>query len=201
MLMPLISLPSRRLFPLITLLAALCATACGSDYKVVKVKQYRLALTQGDASFKSTFESLINDFNTAAGSTVLTFENDAAKANCSIAVIKDLVKQNADGLGTGKVGLGQWVTQSKQDNPVVIVPGEKPTETILYSMNVQFDQDYLKNGTKYDLQKLFYHEVGHGLELDHNEANQKDVMYPDVGVGDTKDFDSYFKYVKSYMAS
>ena len=132
---------------------------------------------------------------------MLTFENDPTKANCSIAVIKDLVKQNADGLGTGKVGLGQWVTQSRQDNPLVIVPGEKPTETILYSMNVQFDQDYLKNGTRYDLQKLFYHEVGHGLELNHNETNEKDVMYPDVGVGDTKDFDSYFKYVKSYMAS
>ena len=201
MLLPLVALPSRRLFPLITLITALFATACGPGYKVVKVKQYRLALTQGDASFKATFESLINDFNNATGSTVLMFENNPAKANCSIAVIKDLVLQNADGLGTGKVGLGQWVTQTKQDNPLVIVPGEKPTETILYSMNVQFDQGYLKDGTRYDLQKLFYHEVGHGLELDHNTTNEHEVMYPDVGVGDTKDFDAYFKYVRSYIAS
>ncbi|MEN9835629.1 MAG: hypothetical protein RL011_1822 [Pseudomonadota bacterium] len=201
MLLPLAAVPGRRLFSFLTIISSLMLAACSSDYKVVKVKQYRMALTQGDSSFKSMFESLINDYNKAAGSTVLIFENDPAKANCSIAVIKNLVNQDTEGVGTGKVGLGQWVTQSKAENPLLVVPGDKPTETVYYSMNVQFDFDYMKDGSTYERQKLFYHEVGHGLELDHTEVNESDVMYPDVGVGDPKSFDSYFQYVRSYMAS
>jgi len=205
MLLLLPALSGRRNHSLLSLLTGLLVgffmVGCAAPYNVVKVKQYHLAITQGDTSFNSTFQALVNDFNAAAGSTVLTFETDASQANCSIAVVKGLVTENADGLGTGKVGLGQWVTQTKADSPMLTVPGEHPTETVYYSMNVQFDQDYLSNSDHYGLQKLFYHEVGHGLELEHDTKNIHSVMYPDVGVGDTKDFDSYFAYVRNYIAN
>ena len=56
MLLPLAAVPGRRLFSFLTIISSLMLAACSSDYKVVKVKQYRMALTQGDSSFKSMFE-------------------------------------------------------------------------------------------------------------------------------------------------
>ena len=200
MLLPRSSVP-RYLSVFIFILVFLSMSACSTSYNIVKVKQYHLAITSGDSSFKSTFQTLVNDFNAAAGQQILFFEPDPANANCSIAVVKDLVHENADGLGTGKVGLGQWVTETKVDTPVIAVPGEKSTETVYYSMNVQFDQNYLSTSSHYELQKLFYHEVGHGLELNHDTVNESSVMYPDVGVGDPKDFNDYFAYVRKYVAN
>jgi hypothetical protein len=65
-------------------------------------------------------------------------------------------------------------------------------------MKIQFDQTYLSTMTHYDNQKLFFHEVGHGLEMNHITTDVSEVMYPDVG-GD-KNFPLYFTRVQAYMA-
>ena len=189
-----------RLFCLF-ILSALGATGCGNSYKVSKLKQYRLAIAAGSTpEFVTGFQTLIKDYKGFAGSTVLTFESSPADANSSIIITKGLVTSNAEGLGTGKVGLGQWLSETNVENPVTVIPGQSAKETIRYSMRVEFDYDYMTTKTHYELQKLFFHEVGHGLELNHNLTDVHDVMYPDVGVGETKDFDAYFAYVRNYMA-
>jgi len=195
-------LPRTSAFRAICLLIiTLSATACGNAYKVHKVKQYTLAITSGSTpAMITTFQTLIKEYNGLAGSSILTYTNNAAVANSSIKITKGLVTSSAGGLGTGKVGLGQWLSETSIENPVAQLPGQMAKETIRYSMRVEFDLDYMTTKTHYELQKLFFHEIGHGLELNHDESDIHDVMYPDVGAGDTKDFNTYFAYVRSYMA-
>ena len=183
------------------LLITLGGTACGSAYKVNKVKQYKLAIASGSTpAMVTTFQTLIKDYNGLAGSTVLAYTDHADEANSSIKITKGLVTSSAGGLGPVKVGLGQWLSETSIDSPAATLPGQTAKETIRYSMRVEFDLEYMTNKTHYELQKLFFHEIGHGLELNHDESNIHNVMYPDVGAGETKDFDAYFAYVRSYMA-
>lgn len=195
-------LPRTSAFRAICLLIiTLSATACGNAYKVHKVKQYTLAITSGSTpAMITTFQTLIKEYNGLAGSSILTYTNNAAVANSSIKITKGLVTSSAGGLGAGKVGLGQWLSETSIENSVAPLPGQMAKETIRYSMRVEFDLDYMTTKTHYELQKLFFHEIGHGLELNHDESDIHDVMYPDVGAGDTKDFNTYFAYVRSYMA-
>ena len=99
--------------------------------------------------------------------------------------------------GTG-VGWGQWISEIRAENPLTKLPGEKAKRTIAYSMRVEFDAEYMRRNDLYGKQKLFFHEVGHGLEMDHNPTDAADVMYPDV-VGE-KDFDQYFNRVRQYLS-
>lgn len=165
--------------------------ACGSGYETVKVKDYRLAVLIQDATIQHQFATLIDDYNQYAGMRVLTYEPSASAANSAIVLTEGL--QTRD----GKVGWGQWMTSSKSENPLTKAPGDKAKRTVEFSMRVEFDADYMRKKTHVEQQKLFFHEVGHGLELDHNPADQTDVMYPDVS-GD-KDFPRYFEYVRRYM--
>ena len=90
------------------------------------------------------------------------------------------------------------MSESQAENPLTKLPGEKAKRTITYSMRVEFDAEYMRRSDLYAKQKLFFHEVGHGLEMDHNPGDVRDVMFPDVA-GD-KDFDDYFRRVRSYLS-
>ena len=193
----LVSTRSARLIPL--LLLPLFTQACGSSYKTKKVKNYQLALVDDNASFKTEFKALIGDFNSYAGLDVLHYADSAADANSAIVITKGL--QSRD----GKVGWGQWLSETKSDSAMTQLEGRRPNRTVDYSMRLEFDSDYFtsripgSDHTKLiDMQKLFFHEVGHGLEMVHNETDRSDMMYPDV-VGD-KDFPRFFKSVRAYMS-
>ncbi len=204
-----ISLPRvSLLLPLLSL--ALLTTACGANYKTTKVKNYKLALVQGDAYFKEDFRFLVQDFNERAGINVLEFVDSADDGNSPIIMTKGLKAKTPD----NNVGFGQWLSESKSDNPMTTT---RPERTVTYTMRLEFDWDYF-NGTHgnsepenvYKKEKLFFHEVGHGLEMEHNVADEcraehtaedeHNVMFCDVGKGDQKDFDSYFQRVRNYMS-
>jgi hypothetical protein len=178
--------------PLLGLLALCLLSACGSDYDTKKVKSYRLAVMSDDANMKREFRSLIQDYNRLSQLNVLEYAEDAAGANSVIVVTEGL--QTRD----GKVGWGQWMAESQAENPMTKLPGDKAERTITYSMRVEFDAEYMRRGDLYAKQKLFFHEVGHGLEMDHVPSDMRDVMYPDVA-GD-KDFEEYFTRVRMYMS-
>lgn len=191
----LVSLPRFSLFPV--LLITVLSAACGSSYKTTKVKQYKLAVTNNDPSLKAEFKDLIADFNRFTGSQVLTYVDDPEDANSAIIITKGLKQRD------GKVGWGQWLSETKSDRPVA-TPGNKPKRTVAYSMRLEFDLDYFTSRhdqtnekETIEKQKLFFHEVGHGLEMDHVENNKSDVMYPDIS-GD-KQFTPFFAKVRSYM--
>ncbi len=181
-------------------LAMFSLLGCGTAYQTTYVKNYRLAIAEGDRSLSSTIRVLISDFNQRAGRQVLTYEDSLTDANSAIIITKDLEKKTEAMVGSAKVGLGQWLAETRTDNPLLNMPGEKLKKTVYYAMRLEFDYDYMNSRSFYDQQKLFFHEVGHGLELDHNTSDSSDVMYPDVGVGETKDFNRYFEYVRSYVS-
>lgn len=174
------------------------SAACGSSYRTTKVKQYTLAVTNDDPSLKAEFKDLIANFNRYTGSQVLTYVDDPESANSAIILTKGLKQRD------GKVGWGQWLSETKSNGPVSS-PGTKPKRTVSYSMRLEFDLDYFTTRADQtneketiEKQKLFFHEVGHGLEMDHVNGNKSDVMYPDIS-GD-KQFTPFFEKVRSYMA-
>jgi hypothetical protein len=181
---------------------ALLSTACGSSYKTTKVKDYKLALVQGEAFFKNDFRYLVDSFNRKAGMTVLEFVDSSDDGNSPIIMTKGLKARTSD----NNVGFGQWLSESKSDNPMTVGIGSKPERTVTYTMRLEFDWDYFNDArgnddpkAVYKKEKLFFHEVGHGLEMGHDESDEHSVMYPDVGRGDVKDFDAFFQRVRTYM--
>jgi hypothetical protein len=176
--------------------------ACGS-YETVKIKHYKLAVLSDDPAMKAEFAGLIDDFNDYAGMHVLSYVDSADDANSSIILTKGLESRAVSSGEGSKVGYGQWMSETRTDSPLQV--GSRPKRTITFAMRVEFDLDYMKermqgvtSAKTYDKQKLFFHEVGHGLELNHNEQDPTDLMYPEIS--GTKDFDRFFRYVRSYMA-
>ena len=174
------------------LLSTIFVLGCGTGYDTEKIKSYRIAVTNADSTLIRDFRSLIQDYNRLAKLTVLEFVANPAEANSVIVVTEGLQKRD------GKVGWGQWISEIRAENPLTKLPGEKAKRTIAYSMRVEFDAEYMRRNDLYGKQKLFFHEVGHGLEMDHNPTDAADVMYPDV-VGE-KDFDQYFNRVRQYLS-
>jgi len=181
----------------LVLFLSLVAVGCGSSYQTTKIKNYTLSVVNNDPRLKAEFKDLIEDFNRFTGSDVLTYVENPELANSAIILTKGLKQRD------GKVGWGQWLSETKSDNPVA-TPGNKPKRTVSYSMRLEFDLDYytsrLKNGEKETIekQKLFFHEVGHGLEMDHISSSESNVMYPDIS--GEKNFPLFFEQVRSYMA-
>lgn len=192
----LVSLRSTLLFPLLAI--SLFSTACGTSYKTTRVKQYTLAVVNDDDALKEEFRDMIDAFNRFSGRKILNYVHNASEANSAIILTKGLKERD------GKVGWGQWLSETKSDGPISS-PGSQPKRTVSYSMRLEFDLDYYtsrlsSNGEKETIekQKLFFHEVGHGLEMDHITNDTADVMYPDIS--GTKRFTPFFDRVRSYMA-
>ena len=168
--------------------------SCGSPSDVEKRKDYRLALVSDQPDLKTEFRRLIQDFNELAGVNALTYVDNPAAANSAIVVTKGLHDRD------GKVGWGQWLSESEQE--AELFGGGK--RTVTYSMRLEFDEDYLRRRIasdetekmRYDKQKLFFHEVGHGMLLDHDD-NPRSLMYYDIS--GEKDFTVFFDYVRSFM--
>lgn len=173
--------------------------SCGSAYKVEKFKSYRLFLTGPHQELEPEMRSLIEEFNIQAGQKVLTYARDAEDANSAIVITSGL-KTKTD----GKVGLGQWLAESKTSDAAFFVDGRESKQKVFYSMRIEFDLEYFtsrigNDSTKnYEKQKLFFHEVGHGLEMNHNNKNVEDLMYPDIS--GNKDFNYFFQNVRRYMS-
>ena len=70
-------------------------------------------------------------------------------------------------------------------------------------MRLELDKEYVTSrlggneAKRYELMKLFFHEIGHGLQMDH-DPDPKAVMYYDIS--GNKDFDKYFEGVRAYFA-
>ncbi len=176
---------------------AFAASACGRSYETVKVKHYRLAMTNGTPAMQDEFRRLTLEFNAYAQSEALEFVDDPAQANSSITMTKGL-----RAITGGKVGLGQWLSESVADSPLGF--SGNPKRVVRFAMRLEFDEEYFssrlnENGDEQkhiDKQKLFFHEVGHGLEMEH-AADKQDVMYTDVS--GNKDFPSFFDRVRTYL--
>ena len=179
----------------VTVLCAVGLSSCGANVHSKSIKDYRVSLTQGDASFVPLLKAIVNDYNSHAGIQAVQYVDSPDQANSRILVTQDLEKRD------GKVGWGQWFSTSERSG--TNLPGSTVDEVTEYSFQVEFDADFLRNNNKidngvvqYEVQKLFAHEVGHGFKMDHDPA-PTNVMYYDItGV---KDFNPYFERVRAFF--
>ncbi len=179
-------------------LSVVTFVSCGNKVQKTEVKQYVMALKQGDQSFKPILKRLIDDYNDHVGYQVIEYSESPDAANSPVLITKGL--ENRD----GKVGWGQWFSQTERRGTSIPVPGQKTTETTTYSLQVEFDEDFLSSNQKeqspgvmnLEIRKLFAHEVGHGFQMGH-APNERDIMYFDIS-GD-KDFATYWPQVRGFF--
>ena len=172
--------------------------SCGANVEKREIKKYVMGLKQGDESYKPLIKRMITDYNSNVGYGVLEFSESADSANSPVIVTKGLEKRD------GKVGWGQWFSSTERRVAMVPVSGQKSTETTSYTLQVEFDEDFLKSNEKdettgllnYEIRKLFAHEIGHGFQMAH-AAEERDVMYFDIS--GEKDFAGYWPQVRGFF--
>ena len=182
-----------------TLVIAFALSGCGSNLDEIKVKEFKLTVVNtADDTIKNTFRRLVDDYNIEAGIRVLTYVDTEEQANSAIVITSGLQKRD------GKVGWGQPLAEVDEQRLLDDLSGVKVKRTTRHFMRVEFDEDYVRSrmdsaeeDDKYDLKKLFSHEVGHGLEMGHDINNKSNLMYPDIS--GTKDFTAYFNSVRTYF--
>jgi hypothetical protein len=184
---------------LLSLFSSLSLSSCGSDYKKVEIKDFRLQVKSGDPDVHQFFYQLIQDYNERAGITALSYVSNPDEANSTIELIKGLRLQDK------KVGWGQWVKETETSGVNMFAVNSKPVKTITYTMKVEFDEDYMTSrlalsdeDEKDEVFKLFAHEVGHGFLLEHH-PDPSNVMYFDVS--GKKEYESYFLNVQNFFAN
>ncbi len=155
-------------------------------------KEYRLYVNSEDSKVQDEFRSLVDLFNARTCAKVIALVDNADDANSHIVLTKGLQQRD------GKVGWGQWERISYSGGPT------GTDETLVYTMSLEFDYDYVYNRLGSDneskrksLTNLFDHEIGHGLQMEHDTTNTRSVMYPDIS--GTKDFEPFFKDVRRFF--
>jgi hypothetical protein len=173
-------------------------SSCGQTTNERQVKEYSLAISGASYDLLPTFRQLVKEFNQQAGSEYLKFSEETGSADSLIVLTDNLQARD------GKVGWGQWITQDSERKKVKGFKIETDRTTD-YAMRLEFDLEYFKKRMTatagsiehYELQKLFFHEVGHGLQMPH-DPDQSNVMYYEIS--GHKDFDGYFKRVDDFFA-
>ena len=186
-----------RLF--VSLSVAIGLSSCGQNVKKTSIKSYILGVNPAHEAYKPMIRMLIRDYNGNVGSEVLQYSESLDSANSEVIITKGLEARD------GKVGWGQWSSSTERKGTVVAVPGVKSSETTKYSLQVEFDEEFLKTNEKvtanglpnYELRKLFAHEIGHGFQLDH-DPDVKQVMYMDIS--GEKNFDTYWPKIQAFFS-
>lgn len=185
-----------KIYPnLLKLLALLYVTSCGSTVEENHSKHYVLAYQGDNERVNQALRDLVSEFNQLTGAEVLKYTDDTTKANSFISLTKGL--ENRD----QKIGWGQWIT-STSEGESFSHHGHKIDREIDYSMSIELDWDYVVsrlNGNSekhYELQKLLFHEIGHGLQMSHSE-DPKNLMY--AKVNGQKNFDEFFARVRKFF--
>ena len=144
-------------------------------------------------------QTLIADYNNNVGADVLQFGEQADGGNSEIVITKGL--QDRD----GKVGWGGGiVTVDHRESSGGLVSSPEIVDSIIYSLRVEFDEDYLINNAaasedglpNYALRKIFAHEIGHGFFI-HHDPDVSQVMFENIS--GTKEFGKYWTQVRSFF--
>ncbi len=182
---------------LICLPVTISLVACSGDYQEEEIKEYVLSTKSKDSAEQEAFASLVQSYNEHAGFEALLYTYNESESNSTILLTPGLNARD------GKVGYGQWIRESQVDSSAVRLVGDTPKRELRYSMRLEFDRDYIMNrvadGTnesRSELMKLFAHEVGHGLQMNHHQ-DPLNVMYYDIS--GHKDFTGYFERVRQYF--
>ena len=188
------------------LLISLTISACGSEYRYSEEKNYVLHANTDDAAIHKALKELTAKFNYRAGFTAIHYTDKKDEANSTINLVKGLTRcSDADDPKDKKIGCGQWLADVAQDDPVGAIGGPRPRQVTSYSMRLELDDEWFRtrmNATdsenQADLEKLYFHEVGHGLQMGHDVGQPTSMMYPNIS--GKKDYDSFFRRVRAFFA-
>jgi hypothetical protein len=179
--------------------------ACGSSTDTIEIREYNIAVLNDDPTIKFEFQKLIAAFNSQADMDVLNYVDNPDQANSVITLTKGLKSSSP---GNNKIGYGQWLAEIEEDQ-WFSNPTKKRQRVVRYAMRVELDEDYIvsriENETairKREKQILFFHEVGHGLEMSHSDENLPTCQNNDVmckNVVHDRDMAPFFNRVRSYM--
>ncbi len=193
-----------QLLRLLALVSCVSLVAC-KEYKVREIKDFRLYVQSDDQKLKAAIKDLADQFNKDVGGNALTVVDSEDNANSKISFVKNL--KDAEGI---KLGLGQWRTTQTEKNKFKS-NGSETEVVVVHSMNIEFDLNNFvskiskmtdKSSKEYKhLYHLFCHEVGHGMQLDHDKDDVHSIMNPVVPKVSpvALDYDHFFSYVRSYM--
>lgn len=171
-------------------------TSCGMPVTDRSVKDFVISCMDCDVSMHDGFRNLVHNYNNQAGIEALHYTSSAEEANSPLYLTKGL------NIRDGKVGWGQWIAETEERR--TFLPDPRAIRTTSYSMRLELDDEFVKTKInsltetdQTDMKKLFYHEVGHGLQMGH-DPEISSVMYYDIT--GTKDFESYFLRVREFFA-
>lgn len=195
-------------------LSAFLFVSCGT-YKETHKKDYRLYFHTDDIRVKDRAADLVELFNLEAGFQALQVVDDPGAANSPVKFIKGLTQK----AGKNIVGYGQWIMSIDQDPELRKFEGRTLKRDIEYTMKLEFDYDYFvkmaslnhpniaeasREISEAKLKNLFFHEIGHGLKMDHS-SDCEDVMYKEINIetlaksGDKKNYTKFFQDVRTFF--
>ncbi len=187
---------------LIILLFSLGSFACRQE-KTVESRNFRIFVATDDPALKETIERLTKHYNQGMAGKALNLVDSETESN-SVISFQDDLRMDGHKLGTGQSI--QATRPSKASN----LPGETVTYHVDYGMRIIFDEgnflskapkstDQSSNEAKH-LFHLFCHEIGHGMEMDHDD-NKLSVMYPTIPEKPTReiDFKAYFERASNFL--
>ena len=160
-------------------------TSCSANYEEDVQKSYKIYVKSQNPKLIESIKVLSNKFNDDLGIDALEVVNSEKDANSKISFIKGLRENH------GKLGLGQWILTTVNEGRGVLPANRPLKKTLTYSMDLEFDEenflnkssDILEGRDETDnyqhLYHLFCHEVGHGLQMDHDDESHS-VMYKSI---------------------
>ena len=183
----------------------LSLTACGFNEK--HIRSYNFYVHSNNQLYINTINTLVDDFNDCIGSSLFKTTRDTTDYNSSI-----YFNSNLSDLGNNVVGYGTYIRKTSEDNPLEVLTGSKHTIYYTYTGEIRLDSNFIekntmntsadglnidKNSDEYtELKKLFFHEAGHVIGLEHT-PNQSDVMYYEIS--GTKNFQDFCQSVRDYL--
>jgi hypothetical protein len=187
-----------RIFNVLHLsLVFLCA--CGANYRDHEIKQYVLGTACENQQIVRLIKRLVSDFNAESRHSALKFVDNIAEANSAIVITRGLTSHD------GNLGYGQWLADIDEENrAAAAMSGRRPDRVTSYSMRIEFDEQFMLDHLVLDTEEkhneihtLFYHEVGHGLQMDH-DTNPRSIMYEYVS-NDRRDNATFFGRVRQFF--
>ena len=187
------------------LLLSFLQVSCG-EYTTNYVKDYNIFVQSEDDEINDTIRALADQYNNDFGAEAISIVDDEDDSNSRIGFISGLKSRE------NKLGLGQWITMTSEEGRDLVpsASGSNLQKTVVYSMELAFDlqnfrqkmssRETRSGGDWNHLYHLFCHEVGHGLQMRH-QNNIKSVMYRSIPDQSREgvDYDDYFDMARAFF--
>ncbi|MFW7381202.1 MAG: matrixin family metalloprotease [Oligoflexus sp.] len=180
--------------------------ACGNQsYITEHVQDFRIFPETNDSLVLESLNILTDEYNDDIGFEAITLVTEKNDANSFIRFPLGL-RSNEN-----KLGLGQWITVTTEEGREILPSSRILTRSVLYAMEIDFDYQNFRDKAERvrnendekawsHLYHLFCHEVGHGLQMNHNESKAS-IMYPSIPENSRPNlgYDQYFSEARRFF--